>query len=131
MENLRARTLLCMSKDLGWRISDFLSTLKIEVKPLLKRKPPASFRKLTKKEKVPAYSFLSNESLQCMHAWPRRPNTSPLLMVSDTSSRATFNLNFFVKLLISTIDMRFHQLHACYTKVFPVIFSQNQVFFLP
>jgi len=62
--DLRARTLLCMSKDLGWRISDFLSTLKIEVKPLLKRKPPASFRKLTKKEKVPAYSFLSNESLQ-------------------------------------------------------------------
>jgi len=62
--DLRAKTLLCMSKDLGWRISDFLSALKIEVRPLLKRKPPASFRKLTKKEKVPAYSFLSNESLQ-------------------------------------------------------------------
>ncbi len=61
--DLRARTLLCMSKDLGWRISDFLSTLKIEVRPLLKRKPPASFRKLTKKEKVSAYSFLSNESI--------------------------------------------------------------------
>jgi len=62
--DLRARTLLCMSKDLGWRISDFLSILKTEVEPLLKRKPPVPFRKLTKKEKVPAYSFLSDESLQ-------------------------------------------------------------------
>lgn len=62
--DVRARTLLCMSKDLGWRISDFLSILKTEVEPLLKRKPPVPFRKLTKKEKVPAYSFLSDESLQ-------------------------------------------------------------------
>lgn len=62
--DLRARTLLCMSKDLGWRIRDFLSILKTEVAPLLKKKPPVPFRKLTKKEKVPAYSFLNEESLQ-------------------------------------------------------------------
>lgn len=62
--DLRARTLLCMSKDLGWRISDFLNILKTEVAPLLKKKPPVSFRKLTRKERVPAYSFLSDESLQ-------------------------------------------------------------------
>jgi len=62
--DLRARTLLCMSKDLGWRISDFLSILKADVEPLLKKKPPVPFRKLTKKEKVPAYSFLSDEGLQ-------------------------------------------------------------------
>ncbi|MFB0514480.1 MAG: tyrosine-type recombinase/integrase [Candidatus Bathyarchaeia archaeon] len=62
--DLRARTLLCMSKDLGWRISDFLSILKTEVEPLLKKEPPASLRKLTRKERVPAYSFLSDESLQ-------------------------------------------------------------------
>ena len=62
--DLRARTLLCMGKDLGWRISDFLSILKTDVKPLLKKKPPVPFKKLTQKEKVPAYSFLSNETLQ-------------------------------------------------------------------
>jgi len=50
---LRARTLLCMSKDLGWRISDFLSILKADVEPLLQKKPPVPFRKLTKKEKCP------------------------------------------------------------------------------
>lgn len=60
----RARTLLCMSKDLGWRISDFLSILKADVEPLLGKKPPVPFRELTKKEKVPAYSFLGAESLQ-------------------------------------------------------------------
>jgi len=60
----RARALLCMSKDLGWRISDFLSILKADVEPLLQKESPVPFRKLTKKEKVPAYSFLSDESLQ-------------------------------------------------------------------
>lgn len=62
--DLRARTLLCMSKDLGWRISDFLSILRTEVEPMLEKKPPVPFRKLTKKEKVPAYSFLGDESLE-------------------------------------------------------------------
>jgi len=62
--DLRARTLLCISKDLGWRISDFLSILKSNVESMINKEPPVPFRKLTKKEKVPAYSFLSDESFQ-------------------------------------------------------------------
>jgi len=35
--DLRARTLLCVSKDLGWRISDFLGVLKLKLNRYLKR----------------------------------------------------------------------------------------------
>jgi integrase len=60
--SLKERTVLTLAVDTGLRISDFLSIKKADLPPL-DMKPPIAFTLLTQKEKIPAHSFLSQETV--------------------------------------------------------------------
>ncbi|MCW4053630.1 MAG: site-specific integrase, partial [Candidatus Bathyarchaeota archaeon] len=60
--NLKERTVLGLAVDTGLRISDFLKIKKADLPPLDKE-PPIAFMLLTQKEKIPAYCFLSKETV--------------------------------------------------------------------
>jgi integrase len=60
--NLKERTVLALAVDTGLRISDFLAIKKSDL-PLLDAEPPVAFTLLTLKEKIPAYCFLSQETI--------------------------------------------------------------------
>jgi hypothetical protein len=59
----RAKTILSMAKDLGWRVSDFANIKLEELPELDEQQAPITFSRLTQKEKVIAHSFLSSETV--------------------------------------------------------------------
>jgi hypothetical protein len=61
--DLRAKTILSMAKDLGWRIGDFAPIELKDLPELDETKAPMQYSKLTKKENVIAHSFLSSETV--------------------------------------------------------------------
>jgi integrase len=61
--DLRSKTIICMAKDLGWRISDFASIKLEELPELDEKNAPIPFARLTQKENVIAHSFLSSETV--------------------------------------------------------------------
>jgi integrase len=63
--NLKERMVLSLAVDTGLRISDFLSIKKADLPPLDKE-PPIAFTLLTQKEKIPAYCFLSQETVDLL-----------------------------------------------------------------
>ena len=66
--NLKERTVLSLSVDLGLRISDFLSIKKADLPPL-DGEPPIAFDLLTQKEKITAHCFLSQESVNILKTY--------------------------------------------------------------
>jgi len=60
--NLKERTILSLAVDTGLRISDFLAIKKNDLPPL-DAEPPIAFTLLTQKEKIPAYCFISKETV--------------------------------------------------------------------
>jgi site-specific recombinase XerD len=60
--NLKERIVLTLAVDTGLRISDFLKIKKTDLPPL-DTEPPIAFTLLTQKEKIPAYCFLSQETV--------------------------------------------------------------------
>jgi site-specific recombinase XerD len=66
--NLKERTVLSLAVDIGLRISDFLAIKKTDL-PSLDGEPPIAFTLLTQKEKIPAYCFLSQESINLLKTY--------------------------------------------------------------
>ena len=66
--NLKERTVLSLAVDTGLRISDFLKIKKSDLPPL-DAKPPIAFTLLTQKEKIPAYCFLSKETVSLLKTY--------------------------------------------------------------
>jgi integrase len=66
--NLRERILLSMATDLGLRIGDFIR-IKIDDLPKLTQETPISFEIMTKKEKVIASGFLSQETVDLLNIY--------------------------------------------------------------
>ena len=63
--DLRERVVLSLATDLGLRISDFIS-LKIKDIPNLDEEPPIPIEIMTQKENIPAYGFLSGETVELL-----------------------------------------------------------------
>jgi integrase len=66
--NLKERTILTLAVDTGLRISDFLSIKKADLPPL-DPEPPIAFTLLTQKEMIPAYCFLSQETIDLLKTY--------------------------------------------------------------
>jgi integrase len=66
--NLKERTVLSLAVDTGLRISDFLAIKKTDLPPL-DTEPPIAFTLLTQKEKIPAYCFLSKETVDLLKTY--------------------------------------------------------------
>jgi site-specific recombinase XerD len=66
--NLKERTVLSVAVDTGLRISDFLAIKKTDLPPL-DNEPPIAFTLLTQKEKITAYCFLSQETIDLLNAY--------------------------------------------------------------
>ncbi len=82
--DLRARTILSMALDLGWRISDFLEIKKSDV-PDLTQEAPLSFERITSKEKIIAKSFLSIETVELLKTFmPTLKPENPYLFQSNS-----------------------------------------------
>jgi len=61
-KDLRSKLLICMGKDLGWRISDVLSIKRSEL-PNLDSEPPIEWTRITRKEKQISKTCLSAETV--------------------------------------------------------------------
>jgi len=66
--SLKERMVLSLAVDTGLRISDFLSIKKADL-PSLEAEPPITFTLLTQKEKIPAYCFLSQETIDLLKTY--------------------------------------------------------------
>lgn len=73
--DLRERVLLSMATDLGLRISDFIQIKKADL-PNLEQEPPIAFTIMTEKENVPAYGFLSAETVDLLKIYLPTINSS-------------------------------------------------------
>ncbi len=85
--NLRERMVLAFAVDTGLRISDFLAVKKTDLPPL-EAEPPISFTLLTQKEKIPAYCFLSQETVNQLKIYlpTLRKKNSEYLFASNGKS---------------------------------------------
>ncbi|MGQ9760158.1 MAG: hypothetical protein ACUVQ5_06305 [Candidatus Methanomethylicaceae archaeon] len=83
-DSLRDKVLILMGKDLGWRLADVLSIKREEV-PDLDQEAPIPFQCITRKEKVLAKGFLSDETVAILKAYIPTLKTS----LTHTSSQAT------------------------------------------
>jgi integrase len=68
VSNLKERTVLALATDTGLRISDFLEIKKKDLPPL-DTEAPISFTLLTQKENIPAYCFLSQETVDLLKTY--------------------------------------------------------------
>lgn len=66
--DLRERVILSMATDLGLRISDFINIKKDDL-PQLNQETPIPFDIMTGKEEVPAYGFLSQETVDLLKVY--------------------------------------------------------------
>jgi integrase len=82
--DLRARTIISMALDLGWRIGDFIAVTKDKL-PNLNRETPIAFDLVTEKCSVIAKSFLSTETVELLKAYlPTLRAENPFLFQSNT-----------------------------------------------
>lgn len=81
--DLRARVILSMGLDLGWRISDFLKIEKDGID--LNQEPPISMDAITQKCNIIAKSFLSPESIELLKTYlPTLKPENPYLFQSNS-----------------------------------------------
>jgi integrase len=66
--DLRERVMLSIATDLALRIGDFIN-IKREDLPDLEQEPPVAFTVMTRKEGVPAYGFLSSETVELLKVY--------------------------------------------------------------
>ena len=86
--SLKERTVLTLAVDTGLRISDFLQIKKTDLPPL-DQKPPIAFTLLTQKEKIPAYCFLSKETVNQLKTYLptlKKKKTNEYLFASNGKS---------------------------------------------
>jgi integrase len=85
--NLKERMVLALAVDTGLRISDFLAIKKTDLPPL-DAEPPIAFTLLTQKEKIPAYCFLSKETVNQLKIYlpTLRKKTNKYLFASNGKS---------------------------------------------
>jgi len=83
-DNLRARLIIGMGLDLGWRIGDF-AKLRKDVLPDLEQDAPILFELITEKENVIAKSFLSQETVDLLNEYlpTVKDNPNPYLFPSN------------------------------------------------
>lgn len=83
-DDLRARLIVSMGKDLGWRIGDF-SKIKKDQLPDLEQEAPILFELITEKEDVVAKSFLSQETVDLLKEYlpTVESNPNPYLFPSN------------------------------------------------
>jgi hypothetical protein len=83
--DLRARVILSMGLDLGWRIGDFVK-IKKAMLPDLNQPTPIPFELITEKEQVISKSFLSAETVELLKTYmPTLPKENPYLFPSNHS----------------------------------------------
>ena len=122
-DKLRAKLIISMGKELGWRIGDFVKIRKEQL-PDLDQDVPISFELITEKEDVIAKSFLSQETVELLKQYlPTLPKENPYLFPSkngkqidtDTVNRILRDLAEKVKIKIpKNKRLRFH----CFRKRF-------------
>jgi len=84
--DLRAKLIISLGKDLGWRIGDFVKIKKEQV-PNLEQEPPILFELITEKEDVLAKSFISSESAELLKEYLLTLTTkNPYLFPSNTEN---------------------------------------------
>ena len=82
-KDFRSKLIISMSKDLGWRIGDFVEIIKDQL-PDLEQDSPISFELITEKEDVIAKSFLSGETVELLKQYlPTTSNDNLYLFPSD------------------------------------------------
>ncbi len=83
-DDLRARLIISMGKDLGWRIGDF-SKIRKDQLPDLEQEAPILFELITEKEDVIAKSFLSQETVDLLREYlpTVENNPNPYLFPSN------------------------------------------------
>ena len=121
--DLRARLIVSMGKDLGWRIGDF-SKLRKDQLPDLELPPPIEIQLITEKEDVIAQSFLSPETVDLLKAYlPTLPKDNPYLFPTNRHSNIDpESVNRILKQLADKVKitipkrkrLRFH----CFRKLF-------------
>ena len=104
--DLRARLIISMGKDLGWRIGDFAKIGKDKL-PDLEQEAPILLELITEKEDVAAKSFLSQETVDLLKEYlpAVENNPNPYLFPSNKDkdfdeesinrARACFGLLYF------------------------------------
>jgi len=82
--DLRSKLIICMGKDLGWRIGDFAKIEKDQL-PDLDQDAPISFELITEKEDVLAKSFISQETADLLKEYlpTVKNNPNPYLFPSN------------------------------------------------
>jgi site-specific recombinase XerD len=110
--NLKERMVLSLAVDTGLRISDFLTIKKTELPPLDK-KPPIAFTLLAQKEKIPAYCFLSQETINLLKTYLptlRKKNNEYLFASngkSHISDEAVSNMQkLHINILVQNVLLR-------------------------
>ena len=84
--DLRAKLIISLGKDLGWRIGDFVKIKKEQV-PNLEQEAPILFELITEKEDVIAKSFISSESVELLKEYLHTlPKENPYLFPSNTKN---------------------------------------------
>ena len=84
--DLRAKLIISLGKDLGWRIGDFVKIKKEQV-PNLEQEAPILFELITEKEDVLAKSFISVESAELLKEYLLTlPKENPYLFPSNTEN---------------------------------------------
>ena len=82
-KDLRSKLIISMSKDLGWRIGDFVKIIKDRL-PDSEQDSPISFELTTEKEDVITKSFLSGETVELLKQYlPTTSNDNPYLFPSN------------------------------------------------
>lgn len=85
--DIKAKVIISMGLDLGWRIGDFI-TIKKDMLPDLEQKAPLSFDLVMEKEKVIAKSFLGLESVELLKTYiPTLPKENPYLFPANHEKR--------------------------------------------
>lgn len=121
--DLRARVIVSMGKDLGWRIGDF-SSLRKDQLPDLELKTPVEIELITEKEDVIAKSFLSTETVELLKSYlPTLPKDNPYLFPSNRHKYIDpESINRILRQLAAdgkiTIPKRKHLRFHCFRKLF-------------
>jgi len=121
--DLRAKLIVSMGKELGWRIGDFVKIRK-DMIPDLEQEAPLPFELVTQKEDIVAKSFLSTETIELLKQYlptlPRHndflfPSTNGKYIDTDTINRILRDLAEKASIKISKNKrLRFH----CFRKRF-------------
>jgi len=89
-DDLRARLIVSMGKDLGWRIGDF-SKIRKDQLPDLEQEAPILFELITEKEDVIAKSFLSQETVDLLREYLPTVENNPNLYLFPSNTDKHFD----------------------------------------